>query len=243
MVPEIHSKSQPAPISSASAVDLKASDVEVEELDGSMVYMQRVRRSAIKEEWGYDIDEYYAKREKASKASQKDKKKLRAIKDSDDWKFWWDLFILIIAIWNSLAIPIAISFSPDWAEGSLYAVTDNIGNVMFFIDIFFAFNTSYFSADGEEITDRKSIALRYMKGMFFIDFVSSVPFDVINQELKVLAILKVVRINRLSKMINKLSLTEESKAYIKIIQLVFILFLIMHLLGCSWYYIVAIAGD
>jgi len=124
---------------------------------------------------------------------------------------------LIIAIWNSLSIPVAISFSPDWSNSSLYSWFDNLGNVLFFVDIFIAFNTSFFNADGEEITDRKQIALHYMKGMFLIDFISSVPFDLINKEFKVLSILKVVRISRLSKMINKLALTEESKAYIKIV--------------------------
>mmetsp|Transcript_93059 Transcript_93059/g.128239 ORF Transcript_93059/g.128239 Transcript_93059/m.128239 type:complete len:101 (-) Transcript_93059:615-917(-) len=82
-----------------------------------------------------------------------------------------------------------------------------------------------------------------MKGMFLIDLISSLPFSYIHKSLNVLSILKVVRIRRLSKMINKLSLAEETKAYIKILQLIFYLFLYMHLLGCSWYYIVAVIGD
>jgi len=85
------------------------------------------------------------------------------------------------------------------------------------MDIIVAFNTSYFNADGEEVIDRKLIAIRYIKGLFLIDLISSLPFNLINKSLNVLSILKVVRIRRLSIMINKLSLTEESKAYIKIL--------------------------
>lgn len=39
-------------------------------------------------------------------------------------------------------------------------------------------------------------------------------------------------------MVNKLSFDETTKAYIKIIKLIFYLFLGMHILGCFWYFIV-----
>ena len=48
---------------------------------------------------------------------------------------------------------------------------------------------------------------------------------------------------RLTKVIEKLEMEEDSKAGVKILKLIFDLFLIMHLLGCSWYYVVAILPD
>mmetsp|Transcript_93061 Transcript_93061/g.128241 ORF Transcript_93061/g.128241 Transcript_93061/m.128241 type:complete len:217 (+) Transcript_93061:899-1549(+) len=123
-----------------------------------------------------------------------------------------------------------------------YEWADYIINICFGVDIVIAFNTSYYNVDGEEVISRKLIAIRYVKGLFLIDLISSLPFNLINKSLNVLSILKVVRIRRLSIMINKLSLDEETKAYIKILQLIFHLFLYMHILGCSWYYIVVNFG-
>ena len=56
--------------------------------------------------------------------------------------------------------------------------------------------------------------------MFFVDLISTIPFDLlptVGEQLAVLSILKVVRISRLTKIINKLSVEEETKAYIKIV--------------------------
>lgn len=53
-------------------------------------------------------------------------------------------------------------------------------------------------------------------------------------------VLKLVRIARLTSIINKLSIREDIKALIKVGQLVFYLFLFLHTLACFWWFIVAI---
>ena len=58
--------------------------------------------------------------------------------------------------------------------------------------------------------------------------------------LKFLKILKIARITRLTKVINKLEMDEQDKGYIKILKVIFDLFLIMHLLGCTWYAVIGI---
>ena len=166
--------------------------------------------------------------------------------EQEDWKFNWDTTVLVVAIWNSLAIPIQVAFEPSWAENPYYVVFDQGCNLMFMIDILIQLNTSFYSVDGDEIRNRKLIAKRYLKGLFFIDLVSSLPIENMpkyGKNLKVVAILKVVRIMRLNKLIGKLSVDEETKAYIKIVKLVFMLFLGMHLLGCLWYKIVMVAQE
>ena len=52
-----------------------------------------------------------------------------------------------------------------------------IVDVSFFIDIVFIFRTAIFNSDMEVITDTKQIAVAYFKGMFWIDFLSTVPLD------------------------------------------------------------------
>ena len=56
----------------------------------------------------------------------------------------------------------------------IYYITDFI----FFIDIIVAFCTTLPDEDNfSEITNRATIAIRYLKGWFWIDFLSIVPFD------------------------------------------------------------------
>ena len=39
---------------------------------------------------------------------------------NDEWRFYWDGLVLLIAIWNSVVIPFVISFDPPWAEEGWY---------------------------------------------------------------------------------------------------------------------------
>ena len=62
------------------------------------------------------------------------------IRENDTIKFWWDLLILIIAIFNSLFIPVALSFTQInevLNESVLYNTIDIASTVFFIIDIFF----------------------------------------------------------------------------------------------------------
>jgi hypothetical protein len=55
--------------------------------------------------------------------------------------------------------------------------------------------------------------------MFIVDFLSTVPWDAIpgiGKNFRLLSILKVVRITRLTKMVNKLAFEEETKAVSKL---------------------------
>jgi hypothetical protein len=62
------------------------------------------------------------------------------IRENDTNKFYWDLLILIIAIFNSIFIPVALSFNQindDLNESVLYKTIDIASTVFFIIDIFF----------------------------------------------------------------------------------------------------------
>ena len=62
------------------------------------------------------------------------------IRENDTNKFYWDLLILIIAIFNSIFIPVALSFNQIndvLNESVLYNTIDIASTVFFIIDIFF----------------------------------------------------------------------------------------------------------
>ena len=59
---------------------------------------------------------------------------------------------------------------------------DYIIDCCFLIDILINFRTSYVSAyTGEEITEPKKITINYLSGRFWIDFIATVPFDLLFQ--------------------------------------------------------------
>lgn len=106
-----------------------------------------------------------------------EKEEDRLFRDMDEWRGYWDTFVLLCAIANSIFIPLTISFQPSWELKKYYLVADNTTNVVFFADLFVVFNTVIFSKNKEEITDRRVIASNYIRNMFFVDLVSSIPWD------------------------------------------------------------------
>jgi hypothetical protein len=149
------------------------------------------------------------------KKQQNHKTLIPRFRENDNWRFYWDTSILLIAIWNSISIPVAVFFNPPWEISLWYLWLDYVSTILFFTDIAIMFNTTYYNADGEEIRQIWPIAKNYLSKMFFIDFISTVPWDALpggGSNLRLFSILKVVRIQRLNKMVNKLSYDEETKA-------------------------------
>ena len=148
------------------------------------------------------------------------------------------MFILVLAVVTSFAVgfEFVIKSLPDQ---TWYTVSSTIADLLFLVDIFVQFRTTFFSEKGEEVTEGKQIAKRYMKGMFVIDLIATVPWTHVQIEaLKLLKIFKVTRITRFTKVIQKLELKEDKKAMVKIFKLILTLLLIMHIIGCIWFLIV-----
>ena len=162
------------------------------------------------------------------------------INDMNKMKLIWDMFILVLAVLTSFAVgfELVIKALADQPE---YMIISFTGDFLFLIDIAVQFRTTYFSVEGEEVRDWKKIAKRYFKGMFFIDFIATIPWSLTPiDSLKLLKIFKVTRITRFTKVIQKLELKEDQKAMVKIFKLILTLLLIMHIIGCIWYTVVSI---
>jgi len=96
-------------------------------------------------------------------------------------------------------------------------VIDQILNAVFFIDILVNFRTTFYNKRGEEVFDPKTIAIQYLlSGRFLIDFLACVPFDIMikteGDGLKAFGVLKLVRISRLSQILQKVDLRDDKKA-------------------------------
>lgn len=74
------------------------------------------------------------------------------IRANDSWKFQWDILILLIAIFNSITIPLTLSFDEiqQYLSSNLLYVIFNsyFSSFIFFMDILLQMNTTYYDSDG-----------------------------------------------------------------------------------------------
>lgn len=93
----------------------------------------------------------------------------------------WDCFVGLLILYSVLIIPYRIGFQVDPTSGEF--IFDSIVDCLFFIDIIASFNTSYIDTATEiTVTDRKLIAINYLKLWFWIDLFSTIPIDTIINE-------------------------------------------------------------
>ena len=85
-----------------------------------------------------------------------------------------------------------------------------------------------------------------MKGRFTIDLLATVPFDTIvyaitlqkNEILPLFSLLKLIRVTRLGRIIERMDVKEDIKLMMKLAQIIFFLIMYIHIIACVWYLIV-----
>lgn len=93
----------------------------------------------------------------------------------------WDLFIMIMAVWNCIAIPLDFAFSPAVAGEAWWKFIDTVIDVIFVVDILVTFRTTYIRSGGQEVVKPYKIAKSYIKGRFLLDFLSVFPFTLVSR--------------------------------------------------------------
>jgi len=98
--------------------------------------------------------------------------------DQDNQKrLGWDFMILLLLVYTALWVPLRVGFEFDPPTGvkALELVVD----LVFLADVVVNFLTSFECENGLMEYRVSAIALRYAKGWFWIDLISSIPFDTI----------------------------------------------------------------
>nr|XP_022331255.1 potassium/sodium hyperpolarization-activated cyclic nucleotide-gated channel 3-like isoform X5 [Crassostrea virginica] len=97
-----------------------------------------------------------------------------------NFRFYWDLFMLVLLLANLIILPVAISFFNNDLTDEWIAF-NCISDTVFFLDIIINFRTGIILNDfaDEIILDPKLIAKHYVKSWFFLDLVSTIPMDYI----------------------------------------------------------------
>lgn len=129
----------------------------------------------------YDKEDEISKAEKETLLNKKEAVQAKYILRHDSkFKTYWDLFIILLVIYNCLTIPLGVAFPKmEFLENNLgIKIFENLIDILFLADILINFRTSYISdTSGLEIVDGKRIALNYVKGRLIVDILATIPFE------------------------------------------------------------------
>ena len=91
-------------------------------------------------------------------------------------KIVWDWLILILILYTATSVPFIVCFKFD----SIYmTIADAVVDLMFLIDMILNFHTTFVDEDGSFVFDLKKIRRTYLRGWFFMDFITSLPYGLL----------------------------------------------------------------
>jgi len=173
-------------------------------------------------------------------------------------KHAWDIFVVMLLISALFLGPYNLAFAEDSQPGEAMTtmeILDVFIDCTFCIDIAFTFLTAYLK-DGVYVNSLQLIAERYLKGWFWVDMPSSVPWDKLIRYIAAASdaglvelgplmrvvrftrILKVVRFAKLVFKFDQMLLKDENGKLaitLKMFRAFFAMFFVAHLTGCMFY--------
>lgn len=174
------------------------------------------------------------------------------IKQDNLYKRYFDAVLLIITVFAALEVPLHLSLryqTPHWIH-----LINLIYPVIFSADIIVTFFTTI-TVDGQEITSKKIIALKYLRSWFIVDLIAAIPFDYIYAEgwlseasnaarslrlfsPRYIQILLQVRFLRLYHILPFLEKTSKKELFnpgiVRLFFTVFVVLIIAHWVACGW---------
>ncbi|XP_053175775.1 potassium/sodium hyperpolarization-activated cyclic nucleotide-gated channel 3-like [Scomber japonicus] len=175
-----------------------------------------------------------------------------------DFRFYWDLTMLLLMVGNLIIIPVGITFFKD-EHTPPWIVFNVVSDTFFLMDLVLNFRTGIVREDNTEIIlDPQKIKIKYLKSWFVVDFISSIPVDYIflivetridsdfyktARALRIVRftkILSLLRLLRLSRLIRYIHQWEEvfhmtydlASAMVRIMNLIGMMLLLCHWDGC-----------
>lgn len=184
---------------------------------------------------------------------------------SSNFNFYWNCYLMILMFYTVIFMPYFIAFIDE--EYTSWKILENIVDFSFLFDVILTFNIAYYDTsikENELIFDRKKIAFNYLKGWFFLDLTSSIPFSILlegnlkitNSILKFTKLPKIYRLVKVLRMVKMAKFFKNMNLYKKLINYLninwgmselfyFLLSTIIfsHLFGCLWYLLPQLYDD
>ncbi|XP_050802878.1 potassium/sodium hyperpolarization-activated cyclic nucleotide-gated channel 1 isoform X1 [Gopherus flavomarginatus] len=199
----------------------------------------------------------------SQKAVEKEQERVKTagfwiIHPYSDFRFYWDLIMLIMMVGNLVIIPVGITFFTEQTT-TPWIIFNVASDTVFLLDLIMNFRTGIVNEDSSEIIlDPKIIKMNYLKSWFVVDFISSIPVDYIflivekgmDSEVyktaralrivrftKILSLLRLLRLSRLIRYIHQweeiFHMTYDlASAVVRIFNLIGMMLLLCHWDGC-----------
>ncbi|KAL7542680.1 hypothetical protein ACHAXR_012206, partial [Thalassiosira sp. AJA248-18] len=179
----------------------------------------------------------------------------------------WDLCMAWILSFMAFYIPFRVCFYwEEQTEASSVFIFESTLDAIFAVDIILNFFTAYIDAETSLlVTHPKLIALKYLKGFFFIDLIATIPFGyILTQSPMAMAnklgklgrlpkmirfaraarLLKLLRVYKLHDFIMRLEIQYNVHQGIsRMLKIVMLIMLVTHLVGCFWFLIGLTGGN
>ncbi len=98
------------------------------------------------------------------------------IKQDNRYKRYFDAVLLVITLFAALEVPLHLSLkyaTPQWIRFIHFTYP-----IIFSLDILVTFFTTI-TVDGQEVTSKKVIAIKYLRSWFIVDLITAIPFDLL----------------------------------------------------------------
>ncbi len=156
------------------------------------------------------------------------------------WKMIFDFIVILATLIYCMKIIYQLSFlgldanNVDTIADKIFDYVIIILNAVYIVLNFFH---SYLDKNtGEIVTNPKTIAKKYLKGWFLIDFISSFPFELIWESSYVLRLLRIIRINKIFKFISFVErVSLKTRHFIALFRLAFFGVFGTFFFACGWY--------
>ena len=166
------------------------------------------------------------------------------IRENSHFRIVWDAGIVALILFSCTLIPFQFAYGLDAGgavAGILYAI-----DVIFMVDIALNLRTGYRHA-GAAITAPEKIVPHYLKTMFPLDAIGTIPFDLVvwaatgfaPETTSLVLTLRLLRLFRLARMVTIFRRWElfgwMNPGYFRIIRLVLVFGLLLHWIACTWF--------
>eukprot|EP00903_Cladosiphon_okamuranus_P006812 g6640.t1 len=171
-------------------------------------------------------------------------------------KLCWDIFMMILIVFSSFANPIHVGFDAE-PKGALWVV-EVLVDFIFIADICLNFRTTVMdTVTKETITNVKEISVRYLKGWFLLDLLSSLPVALVSHLVDVtgavdryflaLKLLRTLKLHQLSVITNAVLKRFEDRDFnpsvFRIYVFVLAFVLVVHFIACGYWFVSRIADS
>ena len=165
----------------------------------------------------------------------------------------WDLLIVVFVLYNAVVLPFRLGFGDN--EFGPLSIIDCVIDGFFLIDMVLSFNTGFIPDGGGTPERRLSVARRrYLRQMFLVDLVASVPADLallldtggsvkMRMYLRLPRLLRLLRLPRLFRYLRRWVLymgAERASQLLQWAKIVFGIVMFPHLDACILFFLQAI---